>query len=133
VQRPRALRNLAVGAGLGVATALLFIGVGIIRAVVAVISGARVAPPTSHDARILLFYVGGFAVAGAFLGVLLPYLHAKSLKYLGFAAGGVVVMLAIAAGDQGGLGALDRVDWIALPILGAILGLAAGFGYLRNR
>lgn len=46
-------------------------------------------------------------------------------------ARGVVVVLAIAAGDQG-LGALDRTDWIVYPILGMTFGAAAAIGLLRK-
>jgi hypothetical protein len=45
---------------------------------------------------------------------------------------GVIVMLAIALGDQGSLGALDAVDWVALPAMGMLLGGAAAYGYTRS-
>ncbi len=133
MQFPPLLRDVVRGAGYGAALALFFIGIGVLRAVVALISGAHMNPLTPEDARVLVFYVGGFTVAGALLGFLLRRLDAMLLKYLGFMAGGAVVMLAIATGDQGGLRALDRTDWIALPALGGALGLAVGYGFLRNR
>ncbi|MGI8546617.1 MAG: hypothetical protein ACR2M1_04670 [Gemmatimonadaceae bacterium] len=47
------------------------------------------------------------------------------------AAGGAVVMDAIALSD-GGIAGMDRTNWIAATAAGALFGLAGAYGLLRR-
>src|SRR5690242_2438544 len=109
VERPRApwLRNAAGGAGWGGVLALVCLGVGALRILAALVFGAHVALPTVADLRLLAFYVGGFSVAGALLGVARPLLRTRRTSYVGCACAGALAMIVIGVGDKGSLRALD--------------------------
>ncbi len=130
-QLSRLPRNVLLGAALGALLGVALIGVGLLRAGLVLLSGAKVTPPSSQDVKVLTFYVGGFSGAGAIVGTARSLLPKTAALVIGCLLGGVVVVLAIAAGDQG-LGALDRTDWIVYPILGMTFGAAAAIGLLRK-
>ena len=126
-------RDLALrGARLGALVGLAFIGIGLIRGVALLLGGDRPSAPTLADLRMFGFYVGGFALAGGLLGAVRLPERGRTGILLGCMAGGVVVMLAIQAGSEGGLGGMHSADWIALPAIGALLGAAGAFGFLRR-
>jgi hypothetical protein len=78
----------------------------------------------------LVSYVAGFAAAGALVGAVWPMLRSRTAAYAGFGAGGALVMIAIMAGDAGGLAARDGVDWVVLPLVGVLFGRAFARGWL---
>ena len=120
------------GALYGFVVSLVFLGIGLIRAVIAIASGKHMNPLTAQDARLLLFYVGGFTAAGALVGTLAPLLRTKFSIYLGASLAGIVVMFAIAVGDKGSLSALDGFDYVAMPLLGVLFGCAGAYGWTRD-
>jgi hypothetical protein len=81
--------------------------------------------------RLAAYYVGGFGLAGAVVGGLLPSLRGPVGTNALFACAGMIVMTAIMASD-GGLKAHDRVDWLSLLPLGAVFGLAFGYGWSKR-
>ena len=131
-QLSRLPRNALLGALLGSLLGVAFIGVGLLRAGFVLLSGGKVTPPSAEDVRVLMFYVGGFGATGATVGAARSLLPRTAALVIGCVLGGVIVVLAIAAGDKG-LGALDRMDWIVYPILGMTFGAAAAIGLLRKR
>ena len=123
----RTLQGAALGAGAGV----ILVALGLVRALFALLTGRHISAPAAADVRTIAFYIGGFALGGAVFGALRPLLRGKKGIYIGCMLVGIIVMLSIAVGDKGSLGALDSFDWIALPILGAILGSAGAYGFTR--
>ena len=122
----RGTRGAVCGALLGLA----FLGVGLLRATLRVLGGGRIQALTAADIRPLASYVGGLAAAGALLGVIWPRMRSRTATYAGFGAGGALVMIAIMAGDAGGLAALDGVEWVVVPLGGVLLGCAFARGLL---
>ena len=125
--------DVARGAGIGLVIGLLFMGVGFLRAVLLLLTGGKLAALSLDDLRFAVFYLGGFGLAGAVVGGLLPRFRGAVATYVCFAFGGMVVMAAIMAGDKGDLASNDRSDWLALMTLGAVFGLAAGHGWRKRR
>jgi hypothetical protein len=130
--RQVALRGALEGAGVGFVFAALLIGVGVLRALIVKASGRHLAPLTAQDARLLAFYVGGFVVAGSLIGTAAPFFPGRFGTYARFVFGGMVLVLAIVIGDQQNLGALDGIEWIIVPVLGTVFGLAAAYGWLKH-
>jgi hypothetical protein len=124
-------RNVLAGAGLGAALAGLFLLVGVLRAALAVALGGSFAALTGSDVRILVFYVVGFTLAGAFVGALRPLLHRRAAIYAALSAAGVIVMYTLAIADEG-LAGMDRSDWIAMTVMGSLFGSALAWGFLRR-
>jgi hypothetical protein len=124
----RAARGALFGALLGV----VFIGIGALRAMVALLSGTRIQALTAADVRPLVFYIGGFGAAGALLGATRPLLRTRAATYAGFAIGGAIVMIAIMAGDEGGLASINPTEWVVIPLAGALLGCAFARGWLAR-
>lgn len=122
-----ALRGALFGGAIGVA----FLGVGILRAALFLLSGHRLAPISADDLRLATFYVGGFALAGTLLGGFWQMFRSKATAYVGFAFAGMIIMTAIMAGEKGGLRGNDAVDWVVLLSLGAGFGCAFGRGFLK--
>ena len=74
----------------------------------------------------LLFYVAGLVLAGAFVGALRPVLHSRLKTYSVFAVAGAIVMNVLSLSR--GISNVDGFLIVVLSIGGAIVGLAAGFG-----
>ena len=125
-------QNAAVGALVGACVGVAFIGVGVLRAGVAVVAGEHFRPLSSSDARLLAFYVIGFAVGGAAYGMVRAVFTKTLGLVMGFMLGGVVVMFAIMVGDEGSFAALDQMDVVFGVIMGIVFGAAAAIGVLRK-
>ena len=87
--------------------------------------------PTWQDIRPLAFYVLGFGLAGALVGLLKPWLRRAAAFYAAMAVGGIIVMAMIMASDKG-LAAADRPDWIFIVLTGCLFGGAAAWGVRRG-
>ena len=124
----RSIRGLLAGGSVA-ALALL---VGLIRAAVVVMSGKSVAAPTRSDVVMIAYYVAGFAVAGLLVAAIWPLMRGRISTYFGFALAGVIVCIAILAGQDGGLPARDLADWIFVVLLGPLFGCAFAYGFTRN-
>ena len=124
------VRNVGWGAAAGAAFAAVCLLVGAGRLGLALLSGATIEALTWADARLMIFYVGGFILAGAVVGALRPFLQSASAIYSAMALGGAIVMNAIAIADQG-LAAMTLGDWTAMTVIGAFFGCAAAYGFLR--
>jgi hypothetical protein len=122
-----ALRGALFGGAIGVA----FLGIGLLRAALFLLSGRHLDPISSDDLRLATFYVSGFAVAGTLLGGFWQLFRSKAIAYVGFALAGMIVMTAIMASQKGGLRGNDAVDWVVLLSLGAGFGCAFGRGFLK--
>lgn len=129
----RAIGRQAIrGGGLGLLVGVLLIGVGVARAALLLLTGGQLSAISSDDLRLAVYYVGGFGIAGAVLGALLPRLRGNLATHALFAGAGMIVMVAIMASGTGGLRAHDRVDWWFLLPLGAAFGLAFGYGWNKR-
>jgi hypothetical protein len=119
-------RNAIVGALAGSAVALVFIGVGLVKFLILRHRGVPLNGISAHDADGLLFYIGGLALAGSFVGALRPVLHSARKTYGVLAAAGAIAMNFLALSDG-----IARMDWFSIvlfSVLGAIVGLAFAFG-----
>jgi hypothetical protein len=125
-------RSALRGALAGLAMAGACLVVGVVRAFKITLHGGHVSPPSHTDITAILFYVGGFTIAGVFIGLTWPMLRGKIAKSLAFVAGGVVLVYAIAVGTEGSWSALDTADYVFIALFGAALGLAAVSGHFTR-
>jgi hypothetical protein len=126
IESPSRGRNVVLGALGGFAAALIIIGFGLVKFLILRHQGAPLKAISFDDVRVLLFYVGGFVLAGAFVGALRPVLGSGRKTYSVFAGAGAIAMNFLALSDG-----LARMDWFSVvmfSVLGAILGLAVAFG-----
>jgi hypothetical protein len=79
----------------------------------ALLAGSAIDLLSGDDGRMLGFYIGGFVVAGAVVGVLRPALRTKEGIYAAMVLGGAIVMNAIAIANDG-WSAMTRGDWILM-------------------
>lgn len=112
----------------------LLLGVGLVRALGAILLGRHIAPPSPDDMRLAEYYVGSFALAGAGLGTAKPLLRTPMGTYVGFALAGATIGSAI-------IMAFSRSDPHPPPLvgsiavgaaIGAVLGCAFARGWLRG-
>lgn len=129
--QPSLSHRVIASAGYGIALGVLLVVVGIVRAVVFLLTGGSLESLDGDELRGLAFYVGSFGVGGAIFGALRFHRWGKVGTYAGCMLVGTIVMFAIGAADEGGIGALDRLDWIALTTMGLFFGAAAAFGWNR--
>ncbi|HEY9225638.1 MAG TPA: hypothetical protein VIP11_03255 [Gemmatimonadaceae bacterium] len=125
-------RQLWRGALIGVGVGSIFIVVGLLRAGLFLLTGGRLSALSANDARIAVFYLGGFGLAGALVGVLLPRARTAVRIYAAFALAGMVVVIAIMAAAKGGLTSHDRLDWFLFMSTGAVFGCAAAYGLSKR-
>ncbi len=114
------------GALSGLALALILIAVGLIKYILLRRRGAALGGISSEDVRVLLFYVAGLILAGAFVGALRPVLNSRRKTYSVFAGAGAIAMNVLSL--SGGMASVDGFLIAVLSISGAILGLALAFG-----
>ena len=88
------LVNAGKGSLWGVGLGVLCLGVGLVRWIVASLSGRRFDAVSASDLKLLAVYVGAFVIAGALLGAAKPLLATDRGKYIGFALAGGLVGLA---------------------------------------
>ena len=136
-KQPRASRplrqvvtNTAWGALGGAVIAGFALVVGVGRMVFALLSGRTMEAVSRSGVRLLAFYVGGFVLAGALVGMLRTFVTGTVGMFGAMALGGVVVTCTIAVADQG-LDAMTRGDWIGMTVLGIIFGCAGAYGLTR--
>ena len=125
-----AATNTAWGALGGAVIAGFALVVGLGRIVLALLSGRPTEAVSGADVRLLAFYVGGFVLAGALVGMLRTFVTSTVGMFGAMALGGVVVMCTIAVADEG-LAAMTRGDWIMMTVLGIIFGCAGAYGFTR--
>jgi hypothetical protein len=121
------------GAFGGSAVAALCLGVGLLRALFALLSGHHINPLSAADVRLVAYYVGAFVVVGAGLGAAKPLLRTRAGAYLTLALAGAVLttILGIAFVDQ--IPAAPRIFLLLVAVFGAILGCGFARGWLRAR
>jgi len=119
-------KNILMGAFCGFAAALVLIGIGLVRFLILRHRGAPLKDISGEDMRVLLFYIGGLLLAGAFVGGLRPLLHSRRRTYGVFAGAGAIAMNFLALSD--GVARMDVFGFVLFSVLGAILGLAVAFG-----
>ena len=127
---PPAARRAARGAFFGALLGSAFIAIGAMRAAFFLLGGGRIEALTAADVRPFVFYLAGFAAAGTLVGATWPMIRSRIATYAVFGAGGALVMIAIMAGDAGGLAARDGFDWVVLPLVGVLFGCAFARGWL---
>lgn len=123
--------NAARGALYGALFGVVLIGVGLVRALFAMLSGGRVSFARG-DLAMLGLYVGSLTFAGAALGAIRIHQRGKPAIALGYMAAGAVVVLALAGGENGGFRGMDGFDWIVYSALGALFGGVLAYGYLKK-
>jgi hypothetical protein len=119
------------GALFGGAIGVAFLGLGLLRAALFLLSGRHLDSISSDDLRLATFYVSGFVLAGTLLGGFWQLFRSKATAYLEFALAGMIVMTAIVASQTSGLRGNNAVDWVVLLLLGAGFGCAFGRGFLK--
>jgi hypothetical protein len=127
--RPDLARNVLLGAALGAGLGGIFLVIGLARFALFLVRGGSAQPITWADVRPMAYYVGGFALAGAFVGLVRPFLRHRAAAYAAMAVGGAIVMNVIAISDKGITG-MEGVDWLAMTLIGAVFGLAGARGFL---
>ena len=135
--RPRSvISDTLWGAGGGAVFAALLLGVGLARALFALLFGRRINPPNAADLGILVSYVGALVVVGGALGAAKPLLRTRMGKYVGFALGGAVattiIGISVWAHDSGRAFAIPGGFLIATAVFGALLGCALARGMTRG-
>ena len=126
------LKRAATGAVCGAVVGLFCLLVGAIRVFAYRATGGNVAPLSGDEIKLFTFYVAGFVAAGLLLGAIWPLLAEGLAQYFGFSLAGIVVMIAIQAGDKGGLFAATRRDWFVTISLGIVFGCACAYGFRRR-
>jgi hypothetical protein len=111
--------DILSGAFFGVLLAGVLLSVGLLRAVGAVLLGRHIAPLGPGDLRIVEYYVGSFALAGAALGAAKPLLRSRTRTYVGFALAGAVIGIAITV-------TLAQGDTAPPPLVGLVIGVVVG-------
>lgn len=124
------LRNTLLGAAGGAALGALALLFGLARFMLFVLSGGKAQTLGWVDIRPVAFYIGGFCLAGAFIGLVRPMLRGRVAVCAVMAIGGAIVMNTIAVSDAG-IAGMHRIDWIAMTVAGALLGLAGAYGLLK--
>ncbi len=128
----RVVVRLVRGAVAGALVGCALLGIGLLRFYAARGTEEQAGTELRRDLHGFAYYLAGLALAGALINVLQPLFPGKTGTYVRFAIGGALVMLMIAAGDQGGIRALHTFDWIALSLVGAGFGCAMAFGYTQG-
>ena len=119
-------KNAILGAFGGFAAALILISLGLVKFLILRHRGAPLKDVSSEDVRVLVFYIGAFVLAGAFVGALRPVLISRRKTYGVFAGAGAIAMNSLALSD--GIARMDLFSVLLFSVLGALLGLAAAFG-----
>lgn len=124
------LKRLVVGALVGLALALAFIVIGLVRAGVAIAYSKTV----NFDGVVqpLAWYVIGFAFAGGLVGLLWPISRVRPLRYVLGILAAMCFMGAIFISDSGAPGSWSRDTLIGWAGLSAAFGLAVGLGLDRG-
>lgn len=123
-------KRILIGAGLGALLATVCLLVGLGNFALHRLLGASIEPMSGDDARMVFYYVGGFVLAGALVGVLRPALATPGAIYVVLAMGGAIVMNALAIAD-GGIAGIDLAEIAAMTLIGAAFGVALAYGWLR--
>jgi hypothetical protein len=126
IESPSRGRNVVLGAAGGFAAALIIIAFGLVKFLILRHQGAPLKAISFDDVRVLLFYVGGFVLAGGFVGASRPILSSGRKTYSVFAAAGAIAMNFLALSD--GLARMHWFSFVMFSVLGAIVGLAVAFG-----
>jgi len=126
------LKRIAWGAATGGGVGAFCMLVGVIRGLVFRARGGHIAPLSPDEIRLLAFYVIGFIAAGILISAIWPLLSGGLAQYFGFSLAGVVVMIAVLAGDKGGLTAHDTAHWVIAVSVGVFMGCAFTYGFRRG-
>jgi len=124
------VRGILKGVAAGAVVALLALAVGVVRLVIALASGRGMALPTGRDLRDIGFYVAGFMLAGAFLGVVWPHVRGKFAYYAAGSVAGMILMLMITVAGETSLSSVSRWSWWGAVLLGTFFGCAFTRGVL---
>jgi len=123
----------ALGGGvLGIAFAAMATVIGVLRAAFHFFSTGSLPQLRPEDVSALMYYFGGFLVAGVVVGSVGVFLPGRQATYGRFALGGMVVMLAVLMGEGEGLTTIDSFDWGMVVVLGGLFGAAAARGWLHG-
>jgi hypothetical protein len=124
--------NILIGALLGAALGAVITAAGLGTALARNVLGRRVTMPNTGDIRAIEFYIGGFAVAGAFLGGTKTLRRTPLGTYVTFAIAGAAGMIILDVGATGSIAAVPMSDYPAMAAIGALFGCAAARGSLRT-
>jgi hypothetical protein len=126
-----ALADLLKGIVSGVAFALVFLAIGVIRAAIVLLFG-HARPSIGADVvRLIAYYIGAFAFAGGLVGLARPYATTDARTYVAYGIAGSAGMLVLAMALDGG-----RRHWLSIVLevgAGAMIGCAMAHGILSSR
>ena len=126
------LHDAFIGAAVGVGVSLLFVAVGVARFIFAAAFGDVVAPDR-EALRGIAFYMAGFAIAGALLGLARPLLRSRPAIYAGGILAGAIVMFMIVRSETASIASIDRVDWVFIVGAGAVFGTVVAHQFAKDR
>lgn len=124
------LKRLAAGSLCGLALALAFVAIALIRAGVALANSNTVS--FNGIAQPLAWYMIGFTVAGGVVGLLWPLSRFRPLRYVLGIVAAMCFMGAIVIADSGPPRAWSRDALLGWAGLSAAFGLAVGLGIDRG-
>jgi hypothetical protein len=125
------LTRLLRGARYGIGAGVLALAVGLGRGILFLLTGGHIQPFSRADTITIGYYVGGFTLAGIWLGAVWPLLRTATRQYLAFAIAGVLLMYMIML-SEGGLRGHDSFDYGLYAFLGTAFGFAAAAGMRRR-
>jgi len=126
----RVLKRIAIGSLAGVLVAILFLGVGLVRAVIAIIGGRHVSFEGLWPT--IGWYAGGFALAGVTAGLLWGLTRYRLGRWALSIAGAACVVGALFVGDDGAPWKWSYDTVVGFAGLSLVFGLAAGLGIDRE-
>lgn len=118
------MRRALTGALYGAFAGAFALAIGAIRILFALAGGTRI---NLEELRGFVFYVGGFVLAGAVLGLLWPLTRTVPGRYAVGVAGAAVGMFVMMQGFFGLTPSWDGSHWFAW--VGSTLIFGAGLGY----
>jgi hypothetical protein len=123
---PRLLR-VRNGALAGLAIAILALGVGLVRALFAILGGQTV--DLAGLLPTISWYVAAFVLAGAFAGLVWPRRDSPARRRLVFIVGMAIVVGIIVIVESGAPQTWRAFEWLMWLGLSVAFGLALSYGY----
>lgn len=114
------------GALLGACIGVVFLGVGLLRAVIAMARGTHVVMEGLWPEAGI--YILGFVFGGAVMGALWPTQPTRGRQYLAGVLGGVVVVAFVARIVEGPVAAWTLGSYVMIAVLGSLFGMAFTWG-----
>lgn len=117
------LQRAFLGALGGAFFAALALAVGAVRIVIALAGGTRI---ESEELQWVVFYVGGFVLAGAAVGLLWPLTRTGAGRYIVGVLGAAIGLLMMMRGVYGPPPVWDAGHWFSWVVCTSVFGIFLG-------